>query len=95
MKKWLYCVLIVVAVLFGLTFSYKNHQIITINYYFGVDFQIELSLLIFIIFCLGVLIGYVAMLFSAIRTHRKLLHAKKQIRTLQRPTLTSQQNFLG
>ena len=59
MKKLFYVVLVVVVALFGLTFSYKNHQVIEVDYYFGLHFQGQLPLLLFITFALGLLAGYV------------------------------------
>ena len=85
MKKLLYVALIAVIALFGLTFSYKNHQTIDIDYYFGIDFQVELPLLLFITFALGLLVGYLVTLFNAFKTRRKLSRAKREIRTLKAP----------
>ena len=83
MKKLLYVVLVVTLALFGLTFSYRNHQTIAIDYYFGVDFQMELSLLLFLTFALGLLAGYLATLLGALNARRKRSRARRQTRTLQ------------
>ena len=84
MKKLLYVILIVLIVLFGLTFTYKNHQTIELNYYFDLSFQVELSLLLFITFALGLMVGYLATLLNAFNTRRKLSKAKRDIRALER-----------
>lgn len=83
MKKLLYVILIVVIALFGLTFSYKNHQIIDINYYFGIHFNGELSLLLFIVFVLGLLVGWLMTLPNALHASRKLSRTKREARALQ------------
>lgn len=72
MKKLLYVVLIVVVALFGLTFSYKNHQPVEVNYYFGLHFQGQLPLLLFITFALGLLVGYVTALLGRFNARRKV-----------------------
>ncbi len=84
MRKLLYAVVIVLIALFGLTFSYKNHQIIEIDYYFGIHFQGGLSLLLFITFALGLLVGCLAMLSGALSVGRKLSQAQRQLRAQQR-----------
>ena len=72
MKKLIYVVLIVAVALFGLTFSYKNHQFVELNYYFGLHFQGRLPLLLLITFALGLLVGYIAALFHGFNARRKL-----------------------
>ena len=77
MKKLLYVVLVVVVALFGLTFSYKNHQVIEVDYYFGLHFQGQLPLLLFITFALGLLAGYVTALLRGLNARRKWSKAVK------------------
>lgn len=84
MKKWLYAFLIVVVAFCGLTFWYKNHQIIEISYYFGIQFEIELSLLLVLTFSVGLFTGYVVMLLNALNVKRKLLQANQQLRAWQK-----------
>jgi uncharacterized integral membrane protein len=84
MKKLFYVIFIVVIALIGLTFTYKNHQTIHLQYYFGVDVNVELTVLLFITFVLGLLAGYLATVFSTVRTRRKLSRARKEIDTLER-----------
>ncbi len=83
MKKLLYVVFIVAVALFGLTFSYKNHRRIEIDYYFGIHFQTDLSLLLFGVFALGLLVGCLAALLGAFTARRRLSRAKREIRALQ------------
>lgn len=86
MKKLFYGLLIVAVALFGLTFSYKNHQTIEIAYYFGIQFQVELLLLLLLTFSIGLFGGYITMVFNAFTLRRKLFQANRQIRALQRET---------
>ena len=78
MKKLFYVVLIVVVALFGLTFSYKNHQVIEVDYYFGLHFQGQLPLLLFITFALGLLAGYGVALLHGLNARRKWSKARSQ-----------------
>ena len=78
MKKLLYVVLVVVVALFGLTFSYKNHQVIEVDYYFGLHFQGQLPLLLFITFALGLLAGYGVALLNGLNARRKWSKARSQ-----------------
>ena len=77
MKKLIYTLLIVVVALFGLTFSYKNHQPVEINYYFGLHFQGQLPLLLFLTFALGLLAGYLIALFYRLSSRLKPDKIKK------------------
>ena len=63
--------MVVVVGLFGLTFAYKNHQIVTIAYYYGVDFQIALPLLLIVIFALGLSVGYLICTVKSVISRRK------------------------
>lgn len=84
MKKALYVVFVAVVALFGLTFSYRNQRTVGIDYYFGVDFQVQLPLLLFITFALGLVVGCLATLPGVLGARRKLSRAQRQARALQR-----------
>ncbi len=77
MKKLGYAVLVATTTLFGLTFSYKNPQRIDIAYYFGVDFQLPLPLLLLMTWALGLFLGCLAMALWALRIRRKLSRANR------------------
>ncbi|MGI9310314.1 MAG: lipopolysaccharide assembly protein LapA domain-containing protein [bacterium] len=78
MKKGLYVLLVAALALFGLTFSYKNHQIVAIDYYFGLRFQTELVLLLFAVFAAGLAFGYLAALPGALNARRKRRRAERE-----------------
>ena len=84
MKKLFYVLFIVAVTLLGLTFTYKNHQTVQIEYYFGISFSVELSVLLFVTFAVGLICGYLVTLLSNMRARRRLSQARKEIRTLQR-----------
>ncbi|MDE0308253.1 MAG: LapA family protein [Acidiferrobacterales bacterium] len=59
MKKILVVFIAVVALLFGVTFTIRNPQVVELSYYFGIQWQGPLSWLVIMVFALGVLIGIV------------------------------------
>ena len=63
MKKLVYVLIFLIVFVFGLTFAARNPDDITINYYFGIDFELPLTLLLLVVLGVGVLLGY---LFAAI-----------------------------
>lgn len=97
MKKIFTAALVAAAALFGLTFGYKNHQRVEINYYFGVHFEADLALLLFSVFALSLLTGYAAGSLRAFRARRRREKLAKTppptpappSPTLQSPTLQS------
>ncbi len=78
-----YTIVIVIAVLFGVTFSLHNDSIVNVSYLSGVNWQGKVSVLILTTFSLGVLVGWVASLVSSIKARKELGKAKRQIRTLE------------
>ncbi|MGR3914985.1 MAG: LapA family protein [Gammaproteobacteria bacterium] len=96
MKKFFHVALVVLVALFGLTFAYKNHQAVSIHYYFGVRFEAELSLLLFAVFTLSLFAGYCAASLRALGTRRQLVKIKRELRIAQtlpsRPVRIVQQN---
>lgn len=57
MNKILVAFVAVVALLFGVTFTIRNPQVVDLSYYFGIQWQGPLSWLVIIVFTLGVLMG--------------------------------------
>lgn len=84
MKRFLYSLLVVLVVLIGLTFSYKNSQDVLIQYYFGIRLMVKLPLLLLLTFALGLLVGYLLTMFGTLDAKRKLFRANRQLRALQK-----------
>ena len=57
MNKILVAFVAVTALLFGVTFTIRNPQVVDLSYYFGIQWQGPLSWLVIIVFTLGVLTG--------------------------------------
>ena len=79
MKLFLYLLLFMVIVAFGLTFSLKNPQLIELNYYPDVVISSPLTVVLLVTLLLGVLIGVLAMSVSKLRKGRELTRARKEI----------------
>lgn len=79
MKLFLYLLLFIVIVAFGLTFSLKNPQLIELNYYPDVVISSPLTVVLLVTLLLGVLIGVLAMSVSKLRKARELTRARKEI----------------
>ncbi len=71
MKKLLYAVIFLVVFVVGLTFAAKNPQDVVISYYFGVDLELPLTVVLFGTLVAGVLIGYMFSLAGSYRRYRR------------------------
>jgi putative membrane protein len=82
-------IILLVIIVFGMTFATLNSELVTINYYFGKN-TMALSLLLVIGFTFGCLVGMLAGLWllikASLRQHRlkqKLSLAEKEIQNLR------------
>ena len=82
MKLFLYLLLFIVLVAFGLTFSLKNSQLIELNYYPDIVISSPLVVVLLVTLLLGVLIGVLVMSVSRFNRHRELKRAQKEINKL-------------
>lgn len=57
MNKIIVAFVAVIALLFGVTFTIRNPQVVDLSYYFGIQWQGPLSWLVIIVFALGALTG--------------------------------------
>jgi putative membrane protein len=83
MKRILYATAALAAVFFGTTFAIRNNQAVQVSYYFGFDWSGPLSIALLVTFILGVVLGYVASLRTTVRMQRQLVHARKEIRSIE------------
>lgn len=83
MKRYLYVLLIVVVVLLGATFTYRNAQPVEFNYYFGVHWVAPLSFMLLTTLTVGAVIGFVASLAMLARMQRQLLRLRRETRQLE------------
>lgn len=83
MKRVFYLIVIVIALLVGITFVFKNQQIVELRYYFGLAWTGPLSLALLITLAIGVAVGYIASLRMVIRMQRQLVQARKDLRQVE------------
>lgn len=83
MKRYLYALLIVVVVLLGATFTYRNAQPVEFNYYFGVHWVAPLSFMLLTTLTIGAVIGFVVSLAMIARMQRRLLLLRREARQLE------------
>jgi uncharacterized membrane protein YciS (DUF1049 family) len=86
MRKLLYVLLVSVVMVFGLTFVFKNQQMVTLDYYgahsWGFSWEVQLSLLIITTFIVGLLVGYLFSTYSNLRLRGKLMSANRKLKNL-------------
>lgn len=87
MKRVFYLIVIVVTLLFGISFAFQNRQEIELAYYFGLRWRGPLSLALLAVLTLGVLIGYVASLRMVLRMQRQLVQARKEVRQIEQEVM--------
>lgn len=59
MKKYFYLFIVIVAFLFGVTFTFKNVEVVTLRYYFGLELAWPLSWLVLVSIAIGIILGFV------------------------------------
>ena len=83
MRRLLYSVITLVVVLLGVTFSYKNAQIVEFNYYFGIHWVAPLSFMLLTVLTVGIILGFLVSLAMVARMQRQLLKARRESRALE------------
>lgn len=83
MKRFLYAFVAIVVLVLGLGFAYKNAQIVSVDYYFGLHWEGSLSLLLLSTMTLGVLLGLMVGLGMYVRLQRQLVRARREIRDIE------------
>lgn len=87
MKRFFYLLVIVVALLFGVTFVLQNRQEVALAYYFGLAWRGPISLALLAALALGVVLGYLASLRMLLRMQRQLVHARKEVRQVEQEVM--------
>jgi putative membrane protein len=80
MKRFAYFILLLAVLILGLSFAYKNSQIVSLSYYFGIHWDSPLSLMLLTALALGVVLGVLASLGMLVRMQRQLVRARREIR---------------
>lgn len=87
MKRTLYIVIGIVVLLLGISFAYKNGQIVELRYYFGIDWSSPLSVMLLATFVVGVVAGFLASLRMVVRMQRQLVLARKEVRQIEQEVI--------
>ena len=65
-----------VALIFGVTFTIRNPQVVDLSYYFGIQWQGPLSWLVIIVFLIGVVTGLMTSYIFFLK--RKIFHHRRK-----------------
>ncbi|MFT5137539.1 MAG: uncharacterized membrane protein YciS (DUF1049 family) [Arenicella sp.] len=79
MKRLLYLCFFLLFVLFAFTVNLKNPQTVMLNYYFDFHREAPLVLVLTATFVFGILLGWLFMGLSVIKSKRQLGKAKKAL----------------
>ena len=79
MKRLIYLIVFLLVAIFAFTLNLKNPQTINLQYYFDLQFEAPLVLVLTATFLLGMVIGWFFMSFSVFRNKRQVGKAKKQL----------------
>ncbi len=87
MKRVSYLIVIVVTLLFGITFAFQNRQDVELAYYFGLHWRGSISLALLAALAIGIGVGYLASLRMVIRMQRQLVQARKEVRQIEQEVM--------
>lgn len=79
-KRTIYIILTVVAILFGLGFAYRNAQPAVVSFYFGLRWEAPLALMLLTAFAVGAAVGFLASLGIVLRAQRDLNRSRRELR---------------
>jgi len=95
MKKILSIILFLVFALFALTLNLKNPDPVTLRYYFGLEREVDLFIVLLVPFAIGMAIGVLLMSFSVVKnkmqvgkTKRELAKVEKEVQNLRAAPIT-------
>ena len=79
MKRLIYLIVFLLVAIFAFTLNLKNPQAVNLQYYFDLQFEAPLVLVLTTTFLLGMMIGWLFMSLSVFRNKRQVGKAKKQL----------------
>lgn len=84
MKAIIYIVILIIVVIFGVTFALKNPQSVDITYYGGFAVNTYLTLVLAISLIVGIVLGWLFTQMSVVKAKREIRRANKQVRKSQK-----------
>ena len=83
MRRFVYLILALVIILFGVTFAVLNADKVQLNYYMG-SVELPLSLIVVLAMTLGAVLGIVASLGIVIGSRRQASKLKKSVEVAEK-----------
>lgn len=87
MKRIVYVVMGVLLFLLGISFAYKNAEVVELRYYFGLSWATPLAVMVLVAFALGVGAGFLASLRMVVQMQRQLVQARKEVRQIEQEVI--------
>lgn len=84
MKRFIYLVLFLLLAIIALTINIKNPQSVQLDYYFGLQWQGPLVLVLTATFILGLFIGWLLMMLSVVKNKRVAGKTKRQLAKVEK-----------
>lgn len=84
MRRILAGVLALLVLVAGATFTYRNSQLVELNYYFGIHWLSPLSFMLLTFLAVGAVLGFLSSLAMVARMQRALLDSRRESRDLLR-----------
>lgn len=90
--RWIQMLVILLIIIFGISFATLNHQLVSVNYYFNQG-TLPLAVLLALTFSLGCLMGAGMGLFWVLKEKMRYLNLKMHCRTLEKTVQQSNLNM--
>lgn len=84
MKFFIYLLLALIVLLFGISFALKNPQSVDVSWYFGLDWSGSLSWLLVITLCVGAVLGVLFTIGWVFKAKRRAAQARREATRLER-----------
>lgn len=82
--KLLYTIIVTLVVLFIITFSLANTSPVPVRYYGFIDVSVAAYLLIFVSFCVGIILAGFVGIVERFRLSRAVTQLKKKVKVLEK-----------
>ncbi|MEM7359303.1 MAG: LapA family protein [Pseudomonadota bacterium] len=84
MKRFVYLILFLIFALFALSINLKNPQTVTLLYYFDINWEAPLVLVLTVTFLVGLFLGWMFMSLSVIKNKRQVGKTRKQLAKVEK-----------
>ena len=84
MKRLIYLLFFLLLTLFAFTLNLQNPQTVSLQYYFNLQWQAPVVLVLTVTFILGLLIGWLLMTLSVLKNKRQVGKAKRALAKVEK-----------